>query len=148
MASISLPTIALITAGASVVSAGVAAYGQREAGIQTQRMDRQKANAAALQARQQQINMRQKMLTALASQNAGTLGAVGTGQGSGFGANAMRQIAQNQNDLLVSNANESSQVSLLDQQGANAAAAGTMGAVGDIISPTTVKAGATLAGAL
>ena len=76
--------------------------------------------------------MRQNMLKALAAQNAGTLGAVGTGIGSGFGANAMRQITQSQNDLMVSKANSSAQVSLLDEAGNNAESAGNIGAVGDL----------------
>lgn len=136
MASISLPTMALIAAAGTAVTAGVSAYESREAGIATQRMDRQKANAEALSAKQQQINMRQKMLAALASQNAGTLGAIGTGQGTSFGANALRQITQGQNDLAVSNANESSQVSLLDAAGANAAAASTISGVADVVKAT------------
>lgn len=125
--------IALIAAASSTVGAGVQAYETRESGIQQNRMDKQKANVEALNATQKQIGMRQKMLAALSSQNAGTLGAVTTGAGSGFGANAMRQITQNQNDLLVNNANVSSQVSLLDQQGSNAMAAGSAAAAGDVV---------------
>jgi hypothetical protein len=125
MGSLSLGTVALI---ASVGSGTVAAVSQREQGIAVQSADRQKATVEALNETQKQINMRQRMLQGLAAQNAGTLGAVGTGRGSGFGANAMRQINQGQNDLAVSSANESAQVSLLDQAGANAVAAGDLGA--------------------
>jgi hypothetical protein len=70
------------------------------------------------------------MLRALASQNAGTLGAVGTGAGSSFAANAGRQITQQQNDLMVSQANSSAQVSLLDQQASNDVSAGNAAAIG------------------
>lgn len=133
MGSISLPTMAIIAAASSAVGTGVAAYSSHEQGVATANADKQKARAAALQATQQQINSRQKMLAALASQNAGTLGAVGTGTGSSFGANALRQITQNQNDLMVSKSNESSQVSLLDAAAANAVATGNIAAAGDVV---------------
>lgn len=128
--AVALPILALV---ATVGSGAMAAVSSREQGIAVQREDRAKANAAALQAGQQQIAMRQKMLAGLAAQRANTLGAIGTGGPSSFGANTMRQITQAQNDLLVNKANESAQVSLLDQQGANAAAAGTANAVGDVL---------------
>jgi len=138
MASISLPTAAIIAASVSAAAAGVSAYESREQGIATQRMDRQKATVAKEQATQQQINMRQKMLAALATQNAQAgVGGIGTGRGTSFGANALRQIKQAQNDLLVNNANEAAQTSLLDAAGANAAAAGTAGAVGDVLQGTS-----------
>ena len=53
---------------------------------------------------------------------------------SGFGANAMRQITQNQNDLMVSSANSSAQISLLDQQASNDVAAGNATAAGDTLN--------------
>jgi hypothetical protein len=124
-----------------MLSAVGAAYSSREQGIATADADKRKATTEALNAQQQQINMRQKMMSSLAAQNAGTLGAVGTGRGTGFGANAMRQITQNQNDLMITQANESSQVSLLDQAASNAEAAGTTGAVTSI-----VEGGAKVAG--
>lgn len=127
-------SIAIISAVGTAVSAGVAAYSSHEQGVATANADKQKARVEQLNETQKQINMRQKMLAALASQNAGTLGSVGTGANSGFGANAMRQITQNQNDLAVSSANESAQVSLLDQAASNATAAGNIGAAGDVIS--------------
>jgi|SRR6185437_4612232 len=129
MASVSIPMMVLVAAGATM-----SAVESHQQGIAVAREDRGKANEAALQGKQQQIGLRQKMLADLASQNAGTLGAVGTGAGSGFGANALRQITQNQNDLAVSSANESAQVSLLDQQGANAVAAGNAAAAGDLLN--------------
>jgi hypothetical protein len=54
----------------------------------------------------------------------------------------MRQITQAQNDLMVNNANTASQVSLLDQAANNAAAAGTIGAVGDAAGTVGKVAGA------
>lgn len=119
-----------IAAGASAVAGGVTAYESHEQGVAQANAAKQKARVEADQATQQQITQRQNMLRALASQNAGTLGAVGTGAGSGFGANVNRQITQQQNDLLVSQANSSAQVSLLDQQAANAQAAGNAAAIG------------------
>lgn len=140
MGSISIPTIAYIAAAGAAVSAGASAYESHEQGVATQNADKQKARVEADSETQKQITMRQNMLRALASQNAGTLGAVGTGAGSSFGANAGRQISQAQNDLMVSKANSSAQVSLLDQAGANAAASGNIGAVGDVASGATAVA--------
>lgn len=141
MPSISVPTMGIIAAVGTVASAGVAAYSSHEQGVATQNADKQKALVEQQNETQKQISMRQNMLRALATQNAGTLGAVGTGAGSGFGANAMRQITQNQNDLAVSSANSSAQVSLLDQAGSNAAAAGNLGAAGDVVSGAAKYAG-------
>ena len=141
MGSISLPAIGAfvstyggaIAAGASAVGAGVTAYESHEQGVAQSNAAKQKARAEADSEQTKQIAMRQNMLRALAAQNAGTLGAVGTGAGSGFGANANRQITQAQNDLMVSQANSSAQTSLLDQQASNARATGNIGAVGDVL---------------
>lgn len=141
MGSISLPVLGYIAAGASVVGAGAAAYESHEQGVAAANADKQKARVEAMNETQKQINMRQNMLRALAAQNAGTLGAVGTGRGSSFGANATRQINQAQNDIMVSQANSSAQVSLLDQAGANARAAGNIGAVSDVLSGVGKAAG-------
>jgi hypothetical protein len=131
MASFSIP--AVVALAGTAVSAGGAAYESHEQGVATQAADTQKARVEQLDESQKQINMRQNMLKALASQNAGTLGAVGTGVGTGFGANAMRQITQSQNDLMVSQANSSAQVSLLDSAGSEALAAGNIGGVSDLL---------------
>ena len=132
-ASSSIFTLGNAAAAVGVLGSGISAYGQHMAGVATSNMDKQKARVEAISAGQKQIDMRQKMLASLASQNAGTLGAVGTGRGSGFGANALRQITQNQNDLMANSANESAQVSLLDQGASNATAAGNLGAAGTAI---------------
>src|ERR1700693_3300929 len=113
--TIGLPMLTLIAAAGTAASAGVAAYSAHEQGVAAANSDKQKARVEQLNETQKQINMRQKMMAALASQDASTLGAVGTGRGTSFGANATRQITQNQNDLMISSANESAQVSLLDQ---------------------------------
>lgn len=137
MASVSLPTMALIAAGATAASAGVAAYSAHEQGVAQSNEDKQKARQAQLEATQKQISMRQNMVRALAAQNAGTLGAIGTGAGTSFGANALRQITQAQNDLAVTSADESAQVSLLDSAASNAVSAGNLGAVGDVVGGAT-----------
>jgi hypothetical protein len=131
--SSSIFTLGNAAAAAGAIGSGVSAYGSHMQGVATSNMDKQKARVESLSAAQKQIDMRQKMLSSLASQNAGTLGAVGTGRGSGFGANAMRQITQSQNDLMANSANSSAQVSLLDQGAANAGAAGNIGAAGDAL---------------
>lgn len=141
MGSITLPTMAIIAAAGTAVSAGVAAYESHEQGVATANADKRKARVEQEQETQKQITMRQNMLKALASQNAGTLGAVGTGRGTSFGANAMRQITEAQNDLLVSKSNASAQVSLLDQAASNARAAGDIGAIGAVAGGASKLAG-------
>lgn len=120
--------IEYVGAAATVASAGYAAYESHVQGVEAANVAKDKARQETITETQKQINMRQNMLRALASQNAGTLGAVGTGGASSFGANARRQITQNQNDLLVSKANESAQVSLLDQSASEDLAAGNIAA--------------------
>lgn len=131
----------LSAAIATVASAGIAAYESHVQGVQQANVAKAKARQEQISETQKQITMRQNMLRALASQNAGTLGAVGTGAATSFGANARRQISQAQNDLLVSNANKSAQVSLLNQSAANDVAAGNAGAVGDVLGGIASAAG-------
>ena len=121
------------SAAATVVSAGMAAYSSIQQGKAQANVAKQKARQEQLDETQKQITMRQNMLRALASQNAGTLGAVGTGGASSFGANTRRQLTQGQNDLLVSKAGESAQISLLDQSAANDTAAANLGAASDLV---------------
>jgi len=131
-----------VAAAATVASAGVAAYSSIQQGQEQAKVAKQKATQEALTETGKQITMRQNMLRALASQNAGTLGAVGTGGATSFGANARRQINQAQNDLLVSKANQSAQVSLLDQSAKEDVAAGNLGAIGDVAGGVAKLAGA------
>lgn len=130
MGSISVPTMAIIAAVGTAGSAGAAAYESHEQGVATSTADKRKARVEADNEQQKQINMRQNMLRALASQNA----QAGVGGGSANKANTMRQITQSQNDIMVSQANSSAQVSLLDSAASNAVATGNIGAVGDVAS--------------
>ncbi len=120
-------TAAAWGAGLGAVGSAASAWESHEAGVAASNEDKQKARVAALNATQQQINQRQNMLRALASQNANA-GVGGIGTGGGFGANVQRQITQNQSDLLVDSANGSAQVSLLDQAAGNALATGNINA--------------------
>lgn len=129
MPSISLPTLGYIAAGAAVASAGASAYESHEQGVATSNQDKQKARVEQDSETTKQISMRQNMLRALATQNA----AAGVGGGSASKANTLRQIDQSQNDLMVSQANSSAQVSLLDQAGSNAVASGNIGAGADVV---------------
>ena len=130
MGSISLPTMAIIAAAGSAVSAGVAAYSSHEQGVAAANADKAKARVAGEQATQQQISMRQKMLAALATQSA----SAAAGGASISTANTMRQITQAQNDLLVSKAGASAQISLLDQAASASRSAGDLGAASDLAS--------------
>jgi len=121
-------------AAEAVGAAGAAysAYSSHEAGVATANADKEKARVAAMDATQKTIDQRQNMLRALASQNA-YAGVGGIGTGGGFGANVGRQITQNQNDLMVTDANGSAQVSLLDQAAGNAEAEGNAQAASGLI---------------
>lgn len=149
MGSISIPVYeflysygAEIVAGAAVAaSTGASMYASHQAGVAQANQDKQKARVEALNEQNKQISIRQNMIRALASQNASTVGAVGTGANSGFGANARRQITQEQNDLLVSGANSSAQVSLLDQAAGNARAQGNIQGVADLTGGVAKLAG-------
>lgn len=131
MGSISIPTaVAYAAAAASVAGAGYSAYESHQAGVAASDANKQKARVEADKETANQINMRQKMLTALAAQNA----QAGAGGGDLSKAGALRQITQAQNDIMVSKGNSSAQVSLLDQAASNARAAGDAGAVSDVLS--------------
>lgn len=142
MATVAVGTlIEYAAAAATVASAGVAAYSSIQQGKEQAAVAKQKATQEQITETQKQIQMRQNMLRALASQNAGTLGAVGTGGASSFGASARRQLTQGQNDLLVSKANSSAQTSLLDQSAASDTAAGYLGAASDLMGGAARAAG-------
>lgn len=145
MGSISVPAISAfvstyggaIAAGASAAAGAATAYESHEQGVAASNQAKQKARVEADKETQNQINMRQNMLKALATQDA--QGAVGGGGVNKAGA--LRQITQAQNDIMVSKANSSAQVSLLDQQAANAESAGNIGA-----ATAVLKTGASLMG--
>lgn len=115
MGSISLTTLAVISAASAAAGTAVSVYESHESGVAAANQAKDKARIANDQAVQQQINMRQNLVRALATQDA-QAGAGGIGTGGSFGANALRQITQNQNDLLVTQAGASAQVSAYNQQ--------------------------------
>lgn len=127
MGSISLPTLAIISVATTVAAAGASAYMSHESGVAASNQAKDKARIAADQSTQQQINQRQNLMRALASQNAAA-GAGGIGTGGSFGANAQRQITQNQNDLLVTGAGASAQIAGYNQQASNDVLQGNIGA--------------------
>ena len=132
MGSITATEAAYIALAATAVSAGVSAYEANQQGQAQAAADKRKALAEGIQAQQKQIIQRQNMLKALATQNAASLGATSTGANSGFRANVTRQLKENQNDLLVTKANASGAISLLEADASNAKAAGAAGAVADL----------------
>lgn len=130
-----LPYLAYAAEAAAVVGAGVSAYESIQTGNAQASQAKQQARVEQDKAQQQQIQMRQRMLAALATQNAQAgVGGIGTGKNTSFGANVNRQITQAQNDLFVSRANSSAQTSLLDQAAANDRSAGLAGAASDVLS--------------
>jgi hypothetical protein len=139
--SITATTVAYIALATTAVAAGASAYESQQQGQAAAAADKRKALAEGIAGQQKQINMRQNMLKALATQNASTLGAVGTSSNSSMGANTMRQLKEGQNDLLVNSANTSSQISLLDAAASNAKSSGNIGAVADLASGGSKMAG-------
>lgn len=135
MSAVSLPAIGAfiaanggaIAAGATIVAAGATAYEQHTAGVAASNQAKDKARVAADQSTQVQINQRQNLMRALASQDA-QAGAGGIGTGGSFGANAKRQITQNQNDLLVTGAGASAQVAGYNAQAGNDVLTGNVNA--------------------
>jgi hypothetical protein len=127
----SIFTLANATTAAGLLGSGGSAFEQHKAGVAQANDAAAKSRQAGLEAGQKQINIRQNMLKALASQNAAA-GAAGIGTGGSFGANVKRQITQNQNDLMALSADTSSEQQQYGLQGSNARTA------------ANVKAGASL----
>jgi hypothetical protein len=142
MGSVSIPMIgAYVAAGAEAAGSAVAAaspylaaagavagaVATHQAGVAAKNEDTMKARQAGLDAGGKQIEIRQNMLKALASQNAAA-GAAGIGTGGSFGANVNRQISQNQNDLLTNSTNAQEQQSLFAMQGNSAETTANLGA--------------------
>ena len=136
MGSISVPVAAAIAAGASVAGAGVSAYSSHEAGVAQSNDAKAKATQATLEGTQKQIQIRQTMLKALASQNAAA-GASGIGTGGSFGANVNRQITQNQSDLLALSADTSSEQQQYGLQASSATATGNLKAGASLLDAAT-----------
>jgi hypothetical protein len=119
------------TAAGLLGSAG-SAFEQHKAGVAQAADAAMRSRQAGLEAGQKQINIRENMLKALASQNAAA-GAAGIGTGGSFGANVNRQISQNQNDLLALSADTSAEESQYGAQGRNAIAGGNVKAGASIL---------------
>lgn len=109
----------------AAVGAAVTAYSGIKSGQAVQAEDKMKARQAGLDATAKQIQIRQNMMQALASQNA-RAGANGQGTGGSLGATVQRQITENQNDLLTNATNASTQSQLFNEEGSNAAKTGQL----------------------
>ncbi len=122
-----MPYIVTAMAIVAAVGAAVSAEGMHVAGVQAKNQDVLKSRQAGLDAQAKQIQIRQNMMQALASQNA-RAGAAGIGTGGSFGAGVQRQITQNQNDLLTNSANVTSQQQLFGMAGQSAVTQGNISA--------------------
>jgi hypothetical protein len=131
----SIFTLGNASLAAGLLGSVASAFEQHKAGVAASNDAAMRSRQAGLEAGQKQINIRQNMLKALASQNAAA-GAAGIGTGGSFGANVGRQIKQNQSDLLALSSDTSGQQSQYAAQGANAITSGN------------VKAGASLLDAI
>jgi hypothetical protein len=128
----SIFTLGNVAQAASLIGGAGSAYEKHAQGVALSNDDKMKARQAALQAGQQQINLRQNMLKALASQN-NAAGAGGIGTGGSFGANVNRQISQSQNDLLALSSNGSAQTQQYESQAGAALQSGNVGAGASLI---------------
>ncbi len=126
----------------AVVGGAVSAYSSHEAGVAAKNEDTMKARQASLDAGSKQIEIRQKMMAALASQNAAA-GAGGIGTGGSFNANVQRQITQNQSDLLTNSTNTQTQEQLYAMQGNSAEMTGNLQAGASLLdsASSAMKAG-------
>jgi hypothetical protein len=133
-------TLGNVATAAGLLGSAGSAFEQHKAGVAQANDAAAKSRQAGLEAGQKQINIRQNMLKALASQNAAA-GASGIGTGGSFGANVNRQITQNQNDLLALSADTSSEQSQYGAQGVNAVATGNIKAGTSLLDmvPQAVK---------
>ncbi len=121
----SIFTLGNASLAAGLLGSGASAFEQHKAGVAQANDAAMRSRQAGLEAGQKQINIRQNMLKALASQNAAA-GAAGIGTGGSFGANVGRQIKQNQNDLLALSSDTSATQSQYAAQGVNARASGNV----------------------
>ena len=128
---------------AAFVGTAVSAVAQIKAGQDIKAENTMKARQAGLDATGKQIQIRQNMLQALASQNA-RAGANGQGTGGSFGAGVQRQITQNQNDLLTNSTGASTQEQLFTEAGSAAATGGALQAGASLLDFAGSNSGMTL----
>jgi hypothetical protein len=129
---------------AAAVGSAATAYSGIKSGQAIQAEDKMKARQAGLDATAKQIQIRQNMMQALASQNA-RAGANGQGTGGSFGATVQRQITENQNDLLTNSTNASTQSQLFNEQGNSAAQTGYLQAGASLLDFAGSNTGKTIA---
>lgn len=144
MGSISVPTVLAVVAAAGAAAGAAETH---RAGVEVKNQDVLKSRQAGLDAASKQIQIRQNMMQALASQNA-RAGAAGIGTGGSFGAGVQRQITQNQNDLLTNSANVASQQQLFGIAGASAEAQGNIQAGTSLLDFAGSNSAKTIAGSL
>ncbi len=140
-----MPYIVTAMAIVAAVGAAVSAEEMHVAGVQAKNQDIVKSRQAGIDAQAKQIQIRQNMMQALASQNA-RAGAAGIGTGGSFGAGIQRQITQNQNDLLTNSTNVSTQQQLFGMAGASAEAQGNFQAGASLLDFAGSNSAKTLAG--
>ena len=139
-----MPYIVTAMAIVAAVGAAVSAEGMHLAGVQAKNQDILKSRQAGIDAQAKQIQIRQNMMQALASQNA-RAGAAGIGTGGSFGAGIQRQITQNQNDLLTNSANVTSQQQLFGMAGQSAEQQGNIQAGASLLDFAGSNSGLTIA---
>jgi hypothetical protein len=143
MGSVSVPVALEIAAATAAAGTAVSAYSSYQAGQATKAQDKQKATQAGLDSGQKQIDIRQNMLRALASQNA-QAGVGGIGTGGSFGANVNRQITQNQSDLATLSTDTITQQQLYAEAGNSAATTGALQAGSSLLDFAGSNSGLTL----
>ncbi len=133
-------TLANASLAAGLLGSVGSAFEQHKQGVAQAHDAAMRSRQAGLEAGQKQINIRQNMLKALASQNSAA-GAAGIGTGGSFGANVNRQITQNQNDLLGVGADTSIQTQQYSAQGRNAITTGNVKAGASLLDAAGSAAG-------
>lgn len=105
--------------GTTLASGAMSAISARNAGIAQDQQYKYQAYTEGLAAKQREIERRRDLLRSLSSMNA-QAGVGGVETGGSIGGIIMRNIRENQNDLLTNDANLSATRSALRAAGANA----------------------------
>lgn len=138
---------AIIGAASAIASAGAGVYSAqmtKKAGAEQANQLKLQARAEASAAKQDEIGRRRNLMRALASQSAAA-GARGIEATGSFGNIMARDIAENENDLLITGAGTSMRQRALAAAASNSRRAGNASATASLLD-TAGRSGSTLSG--
>jgi len=121
-----------VAVGTTVAAGAYSAVQARNAGIAQSNELKAQSRVEGLAAKQNEIERRRDLIRALSSQNAAA-GAAGVTTDGSIGTIMKRDIRDNQNDLLVGDANASAQARLRRSQASNSRQQGNIRAVTSLL---------------